>query len=146
MAELQFHSRKPDENLLTAIIIDDEQTMQVLLSKLLKQCDCKVVGRADNGKEGVKLFQTRKPDLVFLDINMPKQDGMETLEKIHEEDANATVCMVSADAYTDNVKKAVSLGVKGFIVKPLTIRRVEDFIARIRAERAASASTPEDAN
>jgi YesN/AraC family two-component response regulator len=145
MAELQFDTRPPDDHQLTAIVIDDETTMQVLLSKLLKQCGCRVVGRAGNGRDGLELFLSKRPDITFMDINMPRQDGMETLEKMRQECPDARICMVSADAFSTNVKKAVALGAAGFIVKPLTIRRVEDFVARVRADSSACSATQQPA-
>lgn len=129
-----------DDHTLRVLIVDDERTMQVLLSKLVQQCGCRVVARADNGKAGLQLFKEKLPDIVFLDINMPKMDGMELLENIREESSDVQICMVSADAYSDSVKKAITLGISGFIVKPLTISRVETVINKIRGELQARLS------
>lgn len=133
------------EETFTAILVDDEHTMRVLLTKLLRQCGCTVVGRGENGKDALELLSIKKPDLLFLDINMPKLNGMELLEQIDKEDISAEICMISADAFSDNVKRAVELGVSGFIVKPLTLQRIESFINRakekIRARRSQQASS-----
>ncbi len=121
-----------NNEIFTAVIVDDEQTMRELLTKLLRQCGCTVIGRGENGKEALELLKNKNPDLLFLDINMPKLNGMELLEQIDRDEYAAEICMISADAFSDNVKKAVSLGVSGFIVKPLTLQRVEDYINRAK--------------
>ncbi len=123
------------EQELTALIVDDEQTMRSLLAKLLHQCGCSVIGHADNGKDGYQQFTAREPDIVFLDINMPRQNGMELLEKIRAENSDVHICMVSADAFAENVKRAAELGVDGFVVKPVTLERIEKVIQRIRLKR-----------
>lgn len=122
----------------TVMIVDDEQTMRSLLIKLLRQCGCEVIGQAEDGKSAYSLFLDKRPNILFLDINMPKLNGIELLEKIREEDKEVHICMVSADAFTDVVKKAAGLGISGFIVKPLTIHRIEAFINRTRKAMAAA--------
>lgn len=131
----------------SAVIVDDEQTMRELLTKLLRHCGCTVIGRGENGREALQLLENKEPDLLFLDINMPKLNGMELLEKIDKEKVSAEICMISADAFSDNVKKAVKLGVSGFIVKPLTQQRIENFVnqakEKIRKRRAQRSSGEE---
>ena len=66
---------------LTAIIIDDELPARELVKVFLKDyADINVIGEAENGFEGAKLVNQTKPDLIFLDVQMPKIDGFEMLE------------------------------------------------------------------
>lgn len=72
----------------------------------------------DNGKDAVAPFEKLQPELVLLDIMMPKMDGMQALEEIRKVDPEAVVMMVSAESTMDKVTVAPSLGAAGFIVKP----------------------------
>ena len=119
----------------TVLIADDEQTMRSLLGDLLRQEGCRVIAKAANGIEAYELYTSKKPDLVFLDINMPEENGIEALKKIRAEDHDVFICMVSADAYPETVKAAVAEGVSGFIVKPLCQSRIHDVVASFRTRR-----------
>ncbi len=107
--------------------------MRTLLADLLRQEGCKVIARAANGIEAFEFYKSKKPDMVFLDINMPEEDGIDVLKRIREEDKETFICMVSADAYPETVKEAVSLGVSGFVVKPLSQNRIHDVVVNYRA-------------
>ena len=120
------------------LIADDEQTMRTLLADLLRQEGCKVVARAVNGIEAFEFYKSKKPDIIFLDINMPEEDGIDTLKRIREEDKETFVCMVSADAYPETVKRAVSQGVSGFVVKPLSQSRVHDVVMNYHKARSTA--------
>lgn len=104
----------------TVLIADDEKPMRMFLAGLLQQEDCKVVGMGADGHEAWKLFEQHRPDITLLDINMPKMNGLDTLRKIREIDQDAFVCMISADTFPEVIREVASLGVGGFIVKPLT--------------------------
>ncbi|MBT7308933.1 MAG: response regulator, partial [Gammaproteobacteria bacterium] len=70
--------------------------MRSLLGDLLRQEGCRVIAKAANGIEAYELYTSKKPDLVFLDINMPEENGIEALKKIRAEDHDVFICMVSA--------------------------------------------------
>lgn len=110
------------------LIADDEQTMRTLLSDLLRQEGCKVIAKAVNGVEAFEFYKSKKPNMIFLDINMPVEDGIDVLKRIREEDKDVFICMVSADAYPETVREAVTLGVSGFVVKPLSQSRIHDVV------------------
>ena len=93
------------------MIADDEQTMRTLLGDLLRWEGCEVVAKAADGLEAYDLFKTKKPEIIFLDINMPQEDGIGALKKIRADDPKVFIFMVSADAYPETVKEAVAQGV-----------------------------------
>ncbi|MBT6479232.1 MAG: response regulator [Gammaproteobacteria bacterium] len=117
------------------MIADDEQTMRTLLGDLLRWEGCEVVAKAADGLEAYDLFKTKKPEIIFLDINMPQEDGIGALKKIRADDPKVFICMVSADAYPETVKEAVAQGVSGFIVKPLSQTRVHDVVTNFLNKR-----------
>ncbi len=120
------------------LIADDEPAMQTLLADLLQHEGCKVVATAEDGAKAFELYQQHQPDMIFLDINMPIENGVDALKKIREVDKEQFVCMISGDAYPETVKSAVSLGVSGFIVKPISQSRIHDVVTgfmELRAEQ-----------
>lgn len=119
------------------LIADDEQTMRTLLADLLRQEGCKVIARASNGVEAFEFYKAKQPDMIFLDINMPEEDGIDVLKRIREEDKESFICMVSADAYPETVREAVGLGVSGFVVKPLSQSRIHDVVVNYRKARGS---------
>ncbi len=118
------------------LIADDEPAMQTLLADLLRHEGCEVVALAEDGEKAFSLYQKHAPEMVFLDINMPLLDGVETLRRIREQDKQVFVCMISGDAYPETVRNAVSLGVSGFIVKPISQKRIRDVIEGFHEQRS----------
>jgi two-component system chemotaxis response regulator CheY len=79
-----------------------------------------VVGEAETGQTAVELYEKVRPDLVILDILMPDMNGLEALKKIREIDPDARVLMCTASEQSSHVQEALSLGARGYIVKPFT--------------------------
>lgn len=101
-----------------ALICDDSLLVRKKLKELLLECGCQEVIEATNGQEAIKLYQSRKPSVVFMDIVMPMINGIEALTKIKELDKNANVIMVSSVGTKTNLMDALKLGAKDFIQKP----------------------------
>lgn len=102
----------------SVLLVDDDSMLRELLKLILLGDHYGIVGQAGNGQDAVALFERMRPELVLLDINMPRMDGLQALEAIQKIDPNAVVMMVSAEATMDKVTVALSLGAAGFIVKP----------------------------
>ena len=118
-------ARKP-----SVLVVDDDSMMREMLKLILRSEEYKIAGEASNGHDAVVLSVDLKPDLVLLDINMPKMDGLQALEEIRKANPEAMVMMVSAHATMDKVKEAIDKGAIGFIVKPLNPASVLDRIKR----------------
>jgi len=115
---------------LKILIADDEPLMRGLLcSYLVEECKYEVY-KASDGKEALQLYvQYREElDMIFLDIEMPKVNGLRVLKEIHTLDPNAYVVIVSGVGNLDNVKAAIAAGVNGFIVKPFTNNKIAEAI------------------
>ncbi|MBF0272480.1 MAG: response regulator [Magnetococcales bacterium] len=84
--------RKP----LRLLLIDDDYALRLMYGKAFAEEGFEWVGEAENGREGVELYQSLKPDLVICDITMPVMDGMETLQAIFAKDPNACVIMLTS--------------------------------------------------
>ncbi len=106
------------------LLIDDSAFVIKQLQQFLISEQYEVVATAENGEEGINLYKEHKPDIVTMDITMPKMDGITALTKIIEFDSNAKIIMVSALGKEDMVKKALLAGAKNYITKPLDRKKV----------------------
>ena len=79
---------------------------------------------AADGVDAVKKYKEFKPDIVFMDIVMPKQDGIETVQNIMNFDPDAEIIIVSSIGTMTQLKAAIELGAKDFIQKPLNENQV----------------------
>ncbi len=125
---------------LTAIIVDDEELARAYLRELLaRHADIQIIAECSNGFDAVKEVSARKPDLLFLDIQMPKLDGFEVLDLL---DANPAVVFVTA--YDSYALRAFEVHAVDYLLKPFNETRFEDALARARARigAAGSASAP----
>ena len=109
---------------INILIVDDLKFIKMVLRELIEKAGFRVVGEASNGLEAIEAFQDKRPDVVILDVTMPKMDGITALKKILEIDPEARVIMCSALGQQRLIVQAIQLGAKDFIVKPLRAERV----------------------
>ena len=100
------------------LIVDDSRTSRKILRKILEDKGYTVVGEAVNGEEGYLKYQELKPDLVTLDITMPKMDGLEALRLIKKFDEEAKAIMITAAGQKEKMLLAIKSGAQDFIAKP----------------------------
>ncbi|MBA7567050.1 Chemotaxis protein CheY [subsurface metagenome] len=116
---------------INILIADDLQFIKLVLRDLLEKAGFRVVGEASNGEEAVELFQDKRPDVVLMDITMPKMDGLTALKKILKIDPGANIIMCSALGQQTLIVQALQMGAKDFIVKPFRPERVINSIKKI---------------
>lgn len=119
------------------LIVDDALFMRKMLADILKREGFEVCGEAENGKDAIQRYQELKPDLVTMDIVMPKMeeiDGIAAVKEIVKIDPQAKVVMVSAMGQHALVVEAIQAGAKDFIVKPFQHSRVTEAIRRVLGE------------
>ena len=102
------------------LIVDDAAFMRMTIQQMLEHKEHTVVGQATDGEEAVEQFSALKPDVVLLDITMPKMDGIEALKQIKKIDPKTRVIICSAIGQQDMITKAIENGAETFIVKPFT--------------------------
>ena len=100
------------------LIADDASFMRQMIREIIEPEGYEVVGEATNGMEAVELYLKLQPDLVTMDIVMPKRSGIEAVRGILAEDPRAQVVMCSALGQETLVMEALHAGAKNFIVKP----------------------------
>ncbi len=113
------------------LLVDDSRTSRKMLKELIEGLGHEIVGEATNGEEGYTMYKDLNPDLVTLDITMPKMDGIEALMLIRKYDENAKVIMISAAGQRDKMVQAVKYGASEFITKPFDSKEVEHIISQI---------------
>lgn len=113
---------------LTVVIADDDSTTRHVLRLLLIEHGLQVVAEAFDGEKAVELCATHKPDIAFLDINMPRLDGHQAAEKIRKRAPKTGMIMITAVPTMDNVQKALQAGISGFVVKPFNAVKVVEAI------------------
>lgn len=113
------------------LIVDDAAFMREMLRDLLSEEGYEIVAEAADGDEAVAAYAEHSPDLVMLDIVMPRKSGLEALREIVASDAEATVVMCSALGQESLVMEALDAGAKDFVVKPFKPDRALDVIKKV---------------
>ena len=110
---------------LNVLLADDHKLLRAGLKLLLQRNpDLTVVGEAADGEQTLQLFQQLEPDLLLLDLSMPKMDGLEALKAIKSAHADAKVVMICALGQQELVIDALRAGASDFIIKPFQAERV----------------------
>lgn len=116
---------------MKVLIVDDAIFMRTVLRNMLQKHNINVVGEAGNGLEAIQKYKELKPDLVTMDITMPKMTGIEALIEIKKIDPKAKVIMCSAMGQQAMVIEAFKNGSKDFIVKPFKEDKVMESIMKV---------------
>ncbi len=105
------------------LVIDDDQSVGQWIEKLLSNSEFKVE-RAFNGRDGIRMLKDLNYDLIFLDINMPKVDGLQVMRILNKLNISVPVIIISGYLTKSKIISLNEIGVKGFLSKPF---RVEQF-------------------
>lgn len=123
---------RPEPAKISILIVDDHIVMRMgLVTAIGGEPDMKVVAEAENGLEAVEAYRTHRPDVVVLDLRMPKQNGVQTIEQLREEFGNVRVLIFSNYASGDEVFQAFKAGAVGFVVKDMPLDRLLDAIRQV---------------
>ncbi|HEY3929846.1 MAG TPA: LytTR family DNA-binding domain-containing protein [Candidatus Koribacter sp.] len=122
----------------TAVIVDDEELARAVLHEMLSHHpEIEIIAECANGFEAVKSITERKPDLLFLDIQMPKLDGFEVLELI-----GTDMAIIFATAYDQYALRAFEVHAADYLLKPYGADRFEAALARAKERKGAKAPEP----
>lgn len=126
-------------NKLNVAIADDNERMLRLLGEIVsKDEELQVVGTARDGEEAYKMIKEKEPDVVLLDIVMPKLDGLGVLDKVNKDESiqkHPSFVMISAIGQEQITEAAFSLGASYFIMKPFDHEMVINRIKNVRNTR-----------
>jgi len=114
------------------VIVDDNLDITGVFADIFELTGNKVVGIGHDGKDAVELFLKHKPDFIFIDVMMPKMNGIDALKAIKENNPNAKVIMVTADNSTNTIKEIEKLDATAIIFKPFKIEDVMKVIEKFK--------------
>lgn len=104
---------------VTVLVAEDEALIRMDLVELLGECGYEVIGQVSDGQAAVEQARALRPDVVFMDVAMPRRDGLSAAEEIIAEGI-APVVMVTAFSQRETVQRASAAGVLGYLVKPFS--------------------------
>jgi NarL family two-component system response regulator LiaR len=103
------------------LVVDDESVVRDGVVTILSfQPDMKVVGEAENGIKAVEIARMTKPDVVLLDMVMPKQNGLETIPKLKSVSPDSRILVLTSFNESDKVYQSIKAGALGFLLKDAT--------------------------
>ncbi len=106
------------------LIVDDLEFMRTAIREILQSAGISVAGEAVDGMDGIRKYHELRPDVVLMDITMPRLDGLNALKRIRREDPLARGVMCSSLGQDRYIIRAIQLGARDFIVKPFRPQRV----------------------
>jgi AmiR/NasT family two-component response regulator len=109
---------------LRVLIVDDQESIRALLRRQLEKIGHTIVGNATNGLEAVELTESLLPDIVLMDIEMPKLDGLEATKIILEKYPRPIVLLTSHDD-PEMVRRASQAGAAAYLLKPPSAEEIE---------------------
>ena len=114
-ALLRVHDQKP----VRYLVVDDSVFARKNLSRLIDLFGGCVAGEAGDGCTAIAEYDRTNPDIVLMDITMPQMEGIEAVERIVQDHADARVVMVSSVGYQENILAALQKGARHFVQKPV---------------------------
>ncbi len=120
------------QNKVTILVVEDDPLNMLLISEVLTKMGFDVI-RAANGKEGLEILKQEEPALVFMDINMPEQDGYDSTRLIRQLPGvigSIPVIALTADAMEEDKKKCLEAGMNSFIAKPFRLEEIEQALRK----------------
>ena len=118
------------------LIVDDASFMRTVLKDIVKSNGLATeIIEATDGVDGVKSYQQNKPDLVTMDVNMPRADGIQALRAIMKINPAAKVVMVTSVEQKEIVQDAMRLGARDYVVKPFDRSNVPLVLNKVLRQR-----------
>jgi DNA-binding response OmpR family regulator len=106
------------------LVVDDEEDVRDLLSRFLTRRGY-IVETVKDGEEAIERVLETQPDIVLLDIRLPKVDGLNVLRKLREEASDVAIITMSGVADEETARKSLELGAADFITKPFNLPYLE---------------------
>jgi two-component system chemotaxis response regulator CheY len=127
---------------ISVLIIDDNDMIREVLRVTLRSDGYNVVGEAADGASGLELVAKLKPDVLCLDILMPKISGLNVLKMVKTKLPRTAVLMITGQNDREVVQEALAAGASGFILKPFNTGTVLATMEKVAAKLRAGATNP----
>lgn len=123
----------PDVNKLKVLIAEDNESNYILYESMLAG-NYELI-HARDGEEAVELFEQTKPDIILMDISMPKMDGYEATTEIKRKDSKVPIIAVTAYAFATDKERMLESGFNGYVSKPINSNRLKEEMAYVLNRR-----------
>lgn len=120
------------DDLKVLIVEDDPMVMEIHRNYIISVDGFSIAGTASNGREALDIIRTADPDLVILDIFMPKLDGVSTLHRIRKQNNDIDVIVVTASREPETVEDIMRFGAFDYIIKPFSFERISSALESYR--------------
>ncbi len=112
-------------------VVETRRSMRLMMTQVP---DTVVVAIAHNGRQAITLTDKEKPDIAFVDVNMPELDGLQAIEQMLAHHPNMACFVVSAERDQATRQRAIDAGARDFLLKPITIDQLTQTVNDVRAE------------
>ncbi|MDZ7776457.1 MAG: LytTR family DNA-binding domain-containing protein [Bacteroidales bacterium] len=134
-----------EEQKYTAVVIDDEKDSQQMLIHLLKGFpEIDILETAENGIDGEYIITKHKPDLAFVDIDMPGKNGVEILKELHN--LNLKTRVIFTTAHESYAVESISYHPFGYLLKPVSKEEVKKVLCHVKKDEQKDAKSHDNAN
>ena len=116
---------------MRAIVIDDEELARAHLGKMLRDLGVEVVAEGESGLEALRLTEAHRPDILFLDIQMPDMTGLQAAANLNSEKDQPMVVFVTG--YSEHALEAFDRQALDYLIKPVAPERLEQTLMRVRS-------------
>ena len=121
-------------NVLSVLIADDHPVVREGLAAIFKtQKDIKVVAEATNGEEALELCNQHSPDVLLLDLRMPKKDGRQVITELAARPSKPRTIVMTTYESEEDIRRALKAGAKGYLVKGTAPREIRESVRRVAA-------------
>ena len=115
------------------LIVDDSKYLRLMIRKILKRHGHNIVAEAGTGEEAIEQFKLHSPDIVTMDVVMPKLNGLQAVKEIIQINPKANIVIVTALGHEHLVKEALKIGAKDFVIKPFKVEQLVQAVEKALA-------------
>lgn len=115
---------------ISVLYVEDEHILRLIYVRVLQKITKKLYV-AENGRQGLEMYEKHQPDLVITDIMMPVMNGLEMIERIRKVDKNVRFVIMSAYSETEYFIDAIKMGVNSFLIKPVEIAKFTSLLSEL---------------
>lgn len=119
------------------LIVDDSLVVRDAIQRSVTDGTISAVLRAEDGEEAVSIFTRERPEMVTMDLTLPRLDGLGAIRRIRELEPRTSILVISALNSHKTAMEAIALGACGFLTKPFTQREISEALEQL-AQHASS--------
>lgn len=140
---MEFKPLTPaDQPKIRFLVVDDSVFARKNICKMVESFGGEIAGEAGDGIAAIASYKDTHPDIVLMDITMPKMEGIEAVEHIVRDHPSACIVMVSSVGYQDNILSALQKGARHFVQKPVKPEAFYEIIRYVLSEHSEASKPP----